>query len=89
MGYWGYGYGNNMGMEVIGGVLMIVFWALVIALVVMFIRRVAFGRGGWHCRHMHCMSGDEKSPIDILKERYAKGEIKKEDFEQMKKDLQD
>ena len=29
-----------------------------------------------------------ESPIDILKKRYAKGEINKEQFEQMKKDLE-
>ena len=29
-----------------------------------------------------------QSPIDILKERYARGEIRKEEFDIMKKDLQ-
>ena len=29
-----------------------------------------------------------ETPLDILKKRYAKGEITKEQFEQMKKDLE-
>lgn len=32
-------------------------------------------------------SSSNKTPVDILKERYAKGDITKEQFEDMKKEL--
>jgi len=57
--------------------LIALFWAGVIALVVWGINRLV----------RHSNSPTQQTPIDIAKERYAKGEINKEQFEQIKKDL--
>jgi putative membrane protein len=65
------------GWMAVGLVFMVVFWGGIIALVVWGIKRFTHTNGH--------TSG--KSPIDIIKERYAKGEITKEQYEQMKKEL--
>ncbi len=77
-GGWGYGFG-------LGWIFMIIFWGLVIWAIFALVR----GGSGHSCcgGHNHGEYG-EKTPLDILKERYAKGEVSKEDFEKMKKDLQ-
>jgi putative membrane protein len=67
-----------------GGLLMVLFWAIVIFAVVAIFRRM---RGG---RCFHSMGhAPEESALDILKKRYARGEVTPEEFERMKKDLAD
>lgn len=68
-----------------GWIFMLVFWGLIIWVIVSFVRG-GFGRGHM-CGHDHSDSSHEKSALDILKERYAKGEIDKREFEERKKDL--
>lgn len=71
-GGWGYGMMGGLG----GVIMMIAFWVLLAALIVWVVREVS-GK--------HSNSGSRA--IDILKERYAKGEINKEEFEVKKKDI--
>lgn len=85
------GYGWDMGPGMMGGgygmgwagaVIMFAFWILVIVGIIFLIRWLAVstradGRG---------VKPDD-SAIEILKRRYARGEVGKEEFEEKKKDL--
>ncbi|MGC2457940.1 MAG: SHOCT domain-containing protein [Gallionellaceae bacterium] len=78
---WGYmGNGYSWGGMAFGMVSMLLFWLLLIAAVVIVIR-YAWGTGNSAERRQ------EKTALDILKERYARGEIEREEFEQKKRDL--
>ena len=63
-----------------GFIFMILFWALIVYGVVLLVRH-------WSNSHKG-HPGRGSSAQDILKERYAKGEITKEQFESIKKDIQ-
>jgi len=81
MPYNGY-YGGHMwgyGFSIIGLIIMILFWVLVAYIIISLIRH--FGRESKNHYYHH------DAALDILKERYAKGEISKEQFEKMKQDL--
>lgn len=74
-------YNGYYPYHIFGSGFMILIWIiLVIAL-------IRYLRGGRTMRHWGRWNEGSK-PTDILKERYAKGEITKEQFEQMKKDVE-
>ena len=75
------------GFAPFGWIFMLVFWCLIIWLIVVLVRD-GFGKGHM-CGHDYKdgTHGKDKNALDILKERYAKGEIDKQEFEDKKKDL--
>ena len=68
-------FGAAMGWWMI--LLTVVFWGGLIALIVWGIKKLT-ERGD---------SIPKRNPLEVAKERYAKGEISREEFEQIKKDL--
>ena len=70
-------WGNGLGMG-FGWVFMILFWALVVLGIVYLIKLI-----------LGSTKSEERpeTALDILKKRYARGEISKEEFEEKKKDI--
>jgi putative membrane protein len=66
------------GWGFLGWLFMLLFWSLIILGIIAIVRYL----GG-----SAISQRDEKTPLDVLKERYAKGEINKKEFEDKKRDL--
>ncbi len=78
--FWGSGVDCFGSYYWIGVVMMIIFWILIIAGIIWLVKYLGISSATKS-------TGEEKSALDILKERYTRGEIKKEEFEDKKKDL--
>ena len=74
----GYGWGGGGGFGIIG---MLLWWVLIILGIVLIGKWLLSGGGPAGGRS----AGDRA--LEILKERYARGEIDKNEFEQRKRDL--
>ena len=78
----GFGFG-------FGGIVMVIFWVAVIGVAVwllslLFPRATHSASSGGTLQRTDTL----ESPIQILNQRYARGEITKEQFEQMRRDLE-
>ncbi|GAA5064899.1 SHOCT domain-containing protein [Roseibacterium beibuensis] len=71
---WGSGYG------MVGGLMMLLFWGVVILLVVLAVK--------WFTGNQAGGNREGRDAIDILRERFATGEIDEEEFESRKKALE-
>lgn len=79
--WWHPGWGG--GHMIFGGLMMIAFWGGIIVLIVFLVRwlgdRIGSGRESRPTPH--------RSPHEILQERFARGEIDKEEYEERRKVL--
>jgi putative membrane protein len=74
-----FGFGHMLPwLAWVGPLVMVVFWALFVTALVMLIVHLA----------RQSRSSHSGTALSILKERYAKGEINKDEFDRMKKDIQ-
>lgn len=76
MGWMG-GDGWGWGM---GGFQMVLFWVVIIVAIVLVVKWLGSGTAG-------SATSRNETPLEILKGRYARGEIGKDEFEQKKRDL--
>ncbi len=75
----GWGWYGGYGMWPMGFLFMFLFWGLIIVGAVLLAR--------WLWDHGRSGTGPPEAPLDLLKRRYARGEITKEEFDRIKQDL--
>ena len=75
------GWNHMMGYGGYGGVFMWLIFIIIVGIVIYFVFERSKGTGNLNGQF-------RETPIDILKKRYARGEISKEEFDRLKKDIE-
>lgn len=70
-----YYYGGMYPFHMFGFIFMIIIWALIILGAIFLFKKLVY-------------KNTNQNAMNILKERYAKGDITKDQFHEMKKDLE-
>jgi putative membrane protein len=73
--------GYGMGGFGFGGIFMVLWWVLIIVGIVALVKWISTSSGA------SGRSGADGKALDILKERYARGEIDEQEFHKRKRDL--
>jgi putative membrane protein len=74
------GWGGTMGW--FGPLGMILFWVVIILVIVLLVRGIRTSKANGR------EAGPAETALEILKKRYARGEINKEEYLERKKDLE-
>lgn len=82
--YWHDGWNWGWGHMMFGGFMMVVFWGTIIVLIILAVRWL-----GGNSTQGRTGSASGKAALDILEERFARGEIDKAEFEERKRSLSD
>lgn len=78
--YSGVGYGMGWGWMTFGWIFVILFWVAIILLIIWLYRQI---------KGPAVKPGETgETPLDVLKKRYTRGEITKEQYREMKEELE-
>ena len=78
-----HGFGGGLGLGMGFGW---IFWLIIIGVAIWAVVRLTNNQTNQHTI-LSGSAGSQETPLDILKKRYVRGGITKEEFEEMKKDL--
>ena len=84
---WMHGFGFGWGGMILGGLLTLLFWGVIIALIVFAVRALSRPGSGRATPSAGSPGQAPDQALEILRERYARGEISKDEFNTMRQDL--